>query len=93
MSIPTPPATSRPAPSHPAPAPHASHTDGGNGLARTVLLALAIIFLVLALVPWREVLYPRVRPNNATRFRVAFMMISLSVGFGYVIASYLNGSA
>ena len=64
---------------------------GGSGLARTLLLALAILFLGLAAVPWQQVFQYHVRPDQVLLLRVAFSVISLSVGVGYVIASYVNG--
>lgn len=64
---------------------------GGSGLARTLLLTLAILFLVLAAVPWQQVFQYHVRPDQVLLLRVAFSVISLSVGVGYVIASYVNG--
>jgi hypothetical protein len=55
------------------------------------MLALAILFLGLAAVPWRRAFDTYVAPDTAVRVRVAFVMVGLSVGFGYVIATYLNG--
>ena len=86
----TPQPVVRPAPATPAPAEPVSNGDGP--LIRSLLLALTILSLVLALVPWRHLFYPRIRPSQALRVRVAFATISLSVGFGYVITAYLNGS-
>ena len=60
-------------------------------MLRSSLLALTILFMILALLPWRRVFNVYVAPDQAVRFRVAFIMISLSVGFGYVVAVYLNG--
>ena len=74
-----------------APIVAAAPPNSGGDLARTLLLALAILFLILALLPWRRFFDPYMAPDQAVRFRVAFIMISLSVGFGYVIAVYLNG--
>jgi hypothetical protein len=48
---------------------------------------------VLAAVPWRPVLHYQVGPDQVLRWRVAFAVLSLSVGFGYVVAVYLNGAA
>ena len=66
--------------------------NSSNDLARTLLLALALLFLVLAAIPWRLVFHYSLVPEQVARLRVAFAAISVSVAFGYVIAVYLNGS-
>ena len=71
-----------------------SYSRGGaNDLAGTLLLTLAILFLLLAATPWRRIFQYHLDPHEVLRWRVAFTVISLSVGFGYVIAAYLNGAA
>jgi hypothetical protein len=76
-----------------ATSPAAAPAAGSHGtLIRSLLLALTILSLGLALLPWGHVFYPRLRPSQALRVRVAFATVSLSVGFGYVITAYLNGS-
>jgi uncharacterized membrane protein YwzB len=56
------------------------------------MLALAILFFALAALPWRRVFDTYVAPDTVVRVRVAFVMVGLSVGFGYAIATYLNGA-
>jgi len=63
------------------------------GVARTLLFALALLFLALAALPWRRAFDTTtyVAPDRIVRIRVAFVTVGLSVGFGAVIATYLNG--
>jgi hypothetical protein len=68
-------------------------SKGRNDLARTLLLTLAALFLVLAAVPWRPIFQYQVGPDQVLRWRVAFAVISVSVGIGYVIATTMNGAA
>jgi len=69
----------------------AAQPSSKAGLARTLLYALAFLFLALAALPWRRAFDSYVAPDRIARIRVAFVTVGLSVGFGAVIATYLNG--
>src|SRR5262249_50093718 len=49
----------------------AAGRGGSSELIRTLLLALTVLSLVLALLPWRHVFYPHLGPVQALRVRVA----------------------
>jgi hypothetical protein len=48
------------------------------------------VFLVLAVLPWQRVVSYERFGDSLVRWRVASLVVGLSVGFGYLLAFYLN---